>query len=177
MQDRNERLLEFLQRSGPQLYALLTRLTLRQDIAEDLMQELFIKLSNSKSFEGAENKNAFACRTAINLACDWRKKRNPSLLPSHMPDQPAPDTASPLDKLIEKENLDHVLTAAGKLSELTRQAFIMRYIQQHSCERIAEMLGKKPPHIRMLCSRALALLRDLLGPTKSGPTEKEAADV
>ncbi len=47
MRDRQKELLELLDKSGANLYALLTRLTLREDIAEELMQELFIKLINS----------------------------------------------------------------------------------------------------------------------------------
>jgi DNA-directed RNA polymerase specialized sigma24 family protein len=53
LRDRQKELLELLDKSGANLYALLTRLTLREDIAEELMQELFIKLINSRSFDKA----------------------------------------------------------------------------------------------------------------------------
>ena len=44
MRDRQTELLELLDKSGANLYALLTRLTLREDVAEELMQELFTQL-------------------------------------------------------------------------------------------------------------------------------------
>lgn len=71
MSSRQEELLEFLDRSGAELYTLLTRLTLRQDIAEELMQELFIKLSRSRGPAKVTKWDAYARRAAINLAFDW----------------------------------------------------------------------------------------------------------
>ncbi|MHC4757147.1 MAG: RNA polymerase sigma factor [Planctomycetota bacterium] len=71
----NKKILELLDESGPSLYALLTKLTLNQDAAEELMQELFIKLNNSKVFQKANNSDAYAHRAAINLALDWRRCR------------------------------------------------------------------------------------------------------
>jgi DNA-directed RNA polymerase specialized sigma24 family protein len=55
LQGHSQQILGFLEKSGPGLYGLLTRLTLREDVAEDLMQELFIKLNNSRAFKKAEN--------------------------------------------------------------------------------------------------------------------------
>lgn len=74
MSDRRTELLELLDRSGAGLHALLTRLTLRPDVAEELMQELFLKLSAAKDQGGIDCWHAYARRTAINLAFDWRHR-------------------------------------------------------------------------------------------------------
>ncbi|MFC1781757.1 RNA polymerase sigma factor [Planctomycetota bacterium] len=74
MRERHKELLDLLDSSGAWLYTLLTRLILREDAAEELMQELFIKLTNSRGFVKSENKGAYARRVAINLAFDWRRK-------------------------------------------------------------------------------------------------------
>jgi len=66
-----ENLLAMLDRSGPHLHVLLTRLTLREDVAEELMQELFLKLSRSDGFRRAHDPVAYACRAATHLAFDW----------------------------------------------------------------------------------------------------------
>jgi len=55
LRDRQKELLELLDKSGANLYALLTRLTLREDVAEELMQELFIKLNNTSRFDKGRN--------------------------------------------------------------------------------------------------------------------------
>ena len=67
MKDQTSTLLELLDASGGSLHALLTRLTLREDVAEDLMQELFIKLSNSNGLDRASQPVGYAYRSAINL--------------------------------------------------------------------------------------------------------------
>ncbi len=60
MSDQRSELLGLLKRSGAKLHALLLRLTLREDVAEDLMQELFLRLADSDSFFDARNREAFA---------------------------------------------------------------------------------------------------------------------
>jgi DNA-directed RNA polymerase specialized sigma24 family protein len=44
VRDDAKLLLKLLDEHGPKLDALLTRLTLRSDLAEDLLQDLFLKL-------------------------------------------------------------------------------------------------------------------------------------
>jgi RNA polymerase sigma-70 factor (ECF subfamily) len=177
LRDRQKELLELLDKSGANLYALLTRLTLREDIAEELMQELFIKLINSRSFDKAGNPEAYARKAAINLAFDWRRsrKRNPLRLDQIC--EPASNNSSPLGKLVQAEELDEILNAIGQLSKVPREAFVMRYIQEESYDYIAEQLGKTSHHVRALCSRALNRLRNILGHNQSQSFVKETNNV
>ena len=89
MKDRTDDLLRLLDAEGPRLHALLIRVTLREDVAEDLMQELFLKLNRSKAFDRAVDPVAYAGRTAVNLAFDWRhrqKRRSESnSIPADLP--------------------------------------------------------------------------------------------
>jgi RNA polymerase sigma factor (sigma-70 family) len=162
LQNRQERLLELLERSGPGLYALLTRLTLREDAAEDLMQELFIRLSNSRALEKAENRDAYARRCAINLAFDWWQRKKQDALPLDSAREPASNDNSPLGKLIQKEELEEVLNGIGQLSGLSRETFVMRYIEKDSYEEIAKEVGKEPHQVRALCSKAMTRLRNIV---------------
>ncbi len=57
------------------MHRLLARLTLREDVVGDLLQELFIRLCNSKAFDNAEVPFAYAHRVAMNLAFEWHRKR------------------------------------------------------------------------------------------------------
>jgi len=173
LQKRHKELLELLDRSGASLYTLLTRLTLREDIAEELMQELFIKLSNSRGFRKCTSRDAYARKAAINLAFDWRRKLRQKLqFPSEVCELVSND-ASPLSKLIQTEELEEILDAIGRLNRLWRQALVMRYIQQQSYDDIAEQMEKTPHHARALCSKALNRLRDVLGANQKNTTEKE----
>jgi len=105
--DRRTQLLELLDQSGASLLALLTRLTLRQDVAEELMQDLFLRLSSAKDQGGIDCWYAYARRTAINLAFDWRRRqkiRQTSSLDESL--DHACSTSSPLGTLIEADAVD-----------------------------------------------------------------------
>ena len=177
MRDRQKELLELLDKSGANLYALLTRLTLREDIAEELMQELFIKLINSRRFDKAGNPEAYARRVAINLAFDWRRSRKLNPLGLDQIREPASNDGSPLDKLVQAEELDEILNAIGQLNKVPREAFVMRYIQQEPYDYIAGQLGKTAHHVRALCSRASNSLRNILGHNQSQSFVKETHNV
>ncbi len=177
MQKRHEELLELLDKSGVGLYTLLTRLTLREETAEELMQELFIKLSNSKGFEKSTNRDAYARKAAINLAFDWRRKFRQKLSLSPAVCEPVANESSPLSKLIHTEELEEMLDAISRLNRSWRQAIVMRYIQQQSYDDIAEQMEKTPHHVRAICSKALNRLRNSLGVNQQKVTEKEIYNV
>jgi len=160
--DRQKKVLELLDTSGLRLHALIGKLTLSEDVVGDLMQELFIRLSNSRGFDKADHPFAYACRAAINLAFEWRRK---SKVRSRSLDEislPAGNNPSPLAEMARIEELEQVLDVILKLNDLARQVVVMRYIEQESYEDIARRLGKKPQHIRSVSAKAMARLRKLL---------------
>ena len=177
MRGRQKELLELLDKSGAKLYALLTKLTLREDIAEELMQELFIKLSHSRGPKKIANWEAYARKAAINLAFDFRRKQKHTTLPLKNTNVPASNDNSPLGKLIQTEEFQETLNAIDKLNKASREAIVMRYIQQESYETIAEQLGKSSHQVRALCSRAINHLRDMLEPDRRKFTKKETHNV
>lgn len=178
MRNRRSELLALLDRSGPALYALLTRLTLRRDTAEELMQELFIKLDNARDGRRIDNWDAYARKAAINLAFDWRRRnrKRPPFALEHI-SEPACAGDSPLGTLIRAEELEEMLDAIARLKETSRRVLVMRYIQQESYDHIADLMGKSPHQVRALCSRALVRLRDRLMPSPAQSSDKEASNV
>lgn len=163
MENRQEKLFELLDKSGASLYALLTRLTLREDVAEELMQELFIKLSNYKGLRKIKNWNAYAHKAAVNLAFDWRRRQKRACLSLDNVPEIASNEKSPLSNLINSEESQEMLDAIRQLNKAPRQAIVMRYIQQQPYEDIAEQMNKNSHQVRALCHKAINRLRDLLG--------------
>ncbi len=175
MRRRHKKLLELLEESGDGLFRLLVRLTLREDIAEELMQDLFIKLNKAKGIDKAKNLRAYARRAAINLAFDWRRRQKNLVLPLGSVAEPVSQSCCPLNKIVHAEELEEVLEAVGRLKGLMRQAFVMRHIEEESYEQIAKKLGKTQHQVRGMCFRALTRVRDLVtGRSKSW--EKEVCD-
>ena len=159
MRDRYEKVLELLDAEGPHLHRLLARLTRREDVAGDLLQELVIRLCQSGGLEKAQDPFAYAYRAAVNLAFEWRRRRRACVHRTvEKRDMPA-GAPSPLGAVIREEELERVLDAAGRLNHVVRDAVLLRYLEQMSYEEIARRLSKKPQHVRSLTSKALAQLR------------------
>ena len=171
-------LLELLENSGAKLYALLTRLTLREDVAEELLQDLFLKLHGARDQGRIDCWYAYARRTAMNLAFDWRRRqaaRRTCSLDALA--ERASETAAPLGRLIASEELEQVLAAIDQLNGASREVFVMRYLEQNSYEEIAGQLGKTVHQVRALCFRAMSTLRDMLGCDPSPAGGKEVQHV
>ena len=177
LQQRRSRLLELLEEAGAGLHVLFVKLTLREDVAEELMQELFVKLSTSGRLDRVENRIAYARRAAINLAYDWRRKqRHGAVSIDNVGD--IPDKAdSPLAEVIRREELEDVIDAVGRLNKDSRDSVVMRYIEQRSYDYIAAQLHKTPHHIRAVCHRARQRLRTILGQNESSGSAGEGQDV
>jgi RNA polymerase sigma-70 factor (ECF subfamily) len=146
---------EILDELGPKLYVMLARLTLNEHTAEDLLQDLFVKLGKSDQYMRAENPHAYIYRAAINLAFDWRRSSQHKAPMERFRNEPADETPSPLVELVHAEEIKEVLEVVGKLSEPFREILVRRYIQQESYEDIARELNKTPYQVRTLCSKAL----------------------
>jgi RNA polymerase sigma factor (sigma-70 family) len=152
---------QLLRSDGPALHALLWRLTLRADAAEDLLQELFIKLTASSGFARADDRAAYARRAAINLAMDWRRQRRraPGDLGGEDPPAGGPGPAAAAE---EADEIGRILDAAGRLGALPREAFVLRYVQDESYERVGQILGKSAHQARGICHAAVKAVREQL---------------
>ncbi|MCL2640277.1 MAG: RNA polymerase sigma factor [Phycisphaerales bacterium] len=162
MADRQHELLRLLETDGPRLHALLVRLTLRSDVAEELMQDLFVKLGCSDGFLQSRNPAAYACQAAINLAFNWRRsqkrRREEAGLLSGVP---APNL-EPLAQIIHEERLQHLLDALADLPDSSRLLLTMRYIDGQSYDQIAAHFARTAHQARALCHKAVRELRQSL---------------
>jgi RNA polymerase sigma factor (sigma-70 family) len=161
--------LALLETHGKQLFALLFRLTLRNDVAEDLLQDLFCKLAASDGFRRAENRLAYAHRMATNLALDWRRRRE---FTAHHNGQIA-DHASPIElpltDLVRREELEQTLNAISELPHAASEIIVLRFLEDCSYDEIARRLGKTTHQVRALTSKALRQLRRKLRERDAAP--------
>ncbi len=162
MDHPTEAVLKLLEDNGEQLHALLVRLTLREDVAEDLMQELFLKLARGDRLLHARDALAYAIRAAANLAFDWRRaqKRRPRTESTEKGENvPA---RSPAGELIASEEIERVLSALDCLPRRDRDLIVMRYLQERNYGAMAHRLGRTPHQVRALCHKAVRRLRRIV---------------
>lgn len=166
-----DRALAILDEHGPRLFAMLVRLTLRADVAEDLMQELFCKLAQDERCASARDPAAYAIRMGMNLAFDYRRAQRRMRIVETAAAPSADLTPSPLGQLVQREELRRMLDAIERLPIESREVIVLRYLERQDYTTIACQLGKSPHHVRAVCHRALTRLRDLLSaqrPSKMG---------
>lgn len=175
MSDPSTRLSQLVDAEGGRLYALLTRLTLRHDVADDLLQELVVRLGQSEGFR-ANDALAYARRAAIHLAFDWRRQGRRRRRTEPLREEPAVTPPSLLGKLVAHEELERVLAALEQLSPRSRSCLVLHYMEQFSYAEVAEQLQMTPHQVRAACHKGIGRIRKLLGSEPSDPTSKEACD-
>jgi RNA polymerase sigma factor (sigma-70 family) len=168
--ERQKKILQLLDTAGPRLHRLLAKLTRREEVVGDLLQELFLRLWNSRAFDKSKDPFAYAYRAAINLAFEWRRQQKISRQSLEVNCPVAHDNSSALGKMIQDEELEQILDATSKLADLARDVIVMRYIEQHSYDEIGQRLGKKPQYMRSVCAKAMAQIREIVSHEKNDLT-------
>lgn len=144
-----------LRTDGRRLHALLYRLTLSTHAADDLLQELAVRLMQADPGRVRELAG-YATRTAVHLGLDWRHRRarQANDLPDVGDPRPTPD-----EQIEHRESLERLLDAVQRLREPLREIVVLRYIEDQSYEAIAAALGKTSQQVRGLAHKAIVALR------------------
>jgi RNA polymerase sigma-70 factor (ECF subfamily) len=129
----------------------------RFDIAEELMQEAFVRLLSAKRTH-LESPRGFLFRTAQNLALDHvRRARRVSIF--QLDDQPADffadKTPSAEETLAAREELAFMRAVLLELPPKCRQAFLLVRLEELSHREAAEELGISPTMVRKYLARAI----------------------
>ncbi|MCB9878565.1 MAG: sigma-70 family RNA polymerase sigma factor [Planctomycetes bacterium] len=151
------------------------RLCWDRDRAEDLTQELFIKLMlGSKRYQPEGRMTTFVYRVATNLWIDHYRaqKPRPRLLSFDQvlhPDDDAPrtreyagDAPSPADQLAESEEKAAMRRALERLTEPHRLVFELAVYQERPYAEISELLDIPIGTVKSRMHNAVAALKQLL---------------
>lgn len=145
---------QVVERYGSMVYRLAYARTGRRDDAEDVTQEVFLRLVRSApDFRDEEHRKAWLLRVTVNCAGDlfrapWRRHSRPL------------DEADGLPTPEREES--GVLDAVLSLPERYRAVVHLFYYEELSVAEIAAILGRSQGAVRTRLSRARALLRELL---------------
>jgi RNA polymerase sigma-70 factor, ECF subfamily len=167
---------------GDRLYGYFYRLTGSRHDAEDLLQEVFIRLvrmigryQHDGRFEG------WLFRIATNLVRD-RVRRSKTGRPAadssgargargeaeSMGERPDPAAERPSASLERAENIDRLQQAIGELPEAEREVILLRHFAQLSFKEIAEQMGTPLGTALARAHRGLAKLRELMADETTG---------
>jgi RNA polymerase sigma-70 factor (ECF subfamily) len=142
----------------PSLYRYMLRHTQRSSDAEDLVQDVFVRLSRMEGVAAIRNGEAFLFEIAANLLRDWARKRRTHGATVEVSEtyfelrdgEPGPERV-----LQAKVELGEVVQALNSLGEKTRNIFILRRLEQHKCQEIAALYGISVKAVERHIAKAL----------------------
>jgi len=155
------------------LYGYFYRMTGSHHEAEDLLQDLFVRLVRAiRDYRHQGHFDAWLFRMAVNLVRDRARKIGRSKRvglassvgeESLLDRQPAPGNPDPAAQLDRAEQLDRLQQALGRLSESEREVLCLRHFSQLSFREIADMMGTPLGTALARAHRGLSRLRELMG--------------
>lgn len=161
-----------MERHKAAVYGYLLRLTCRQDAADDLFQEVFLKLvRNPAAYNEREKFKAWLFTVARNAAMDYFRRSavrgEVSLEGDGGRPGPADFAASaepgPAEAFYSKTLAERLEAALAGLSEDQREVFYLRHYSELSFKEIGELLKVPIGTVLARMSRAAARLREKLG--------------
>jgi RNA polymerase sigma-70 factor, ECF subfamily len=164
---------ELVEQLSGRVYARLQRLVQDRQDAEDLSQEVFLRLYRArKRYEPRARLSTWLFHITQNVARNGlRARRRHRWLRTGLFDATGDDTAergprvedAKLDSLERRELAQVLRLAIAELGGRQRQAFEMQQYQDRSYAEIARALSLSPKATKSLLYRARVQLRDSLG--------------
>jgi RNA polymerase sigma-70 factor (ECF subfamily) len=147
------------------LYAYFLRRTRHAADAEDLAQDVFVRLSRLDPAVEMRDAEGFLFRIATNLLRDRaRRHRVRHAVLEPLTDIDAADTEPDAERVLQARcELQEVMTLLDSLSERTRHIFILRRFEQMKCQAIADHYGISVNAVEQHIRKALARLSQAMG--------------
>lgn len=141
----------------PALYEAIrryaARILPRSDAAQDIAQEVFLRLQNAKP----DNPRAFAYRTARNLVIDLYRKKKTGDLPDDIPAEAT--LFNPAAIAEQKENLQMLEEKMNALPARHREVLRLKFQEGLKYAEIADVLGEPVTTVAWLIHEAITKLR------------------
>jgi len=148
------------------LYGYLVRMTRRRDVAEDLLQETFLRLAQHAGKLDRETRlGAWLFTVAHRLVVSWaRAQAVRSQLAGDLPAREvAHDARSPLEALADSQAQLALERAFAALAPAYREVALLVGVEGMQPAEVAQILGHKPDAIRQRLARARTQLAEALG--------------
>ncbi|MDD2290131.1 MAG: RNA polymerase sigma factor [Bacteroidales bacterium] len=137
------------------LYRTAYRLLNNQADAEDIIQDVYVKLWNMReNLEGIKNLQAYATTMTRNLCLD--RMRSPAYRNSdyNAAGSLQYEWIDAVEQIDQQDELKMVLVLVDQLPQKQREIFRMRHFNELSLEEIRQLTGLSPVNIRVQLSRA-----------------------
>jgi RNA polymerase sigma-70 factor (ECF subfamily) len=148
------------------LYGVVLRILRRADLADEVMQEAYLKIWNSAAqFDPAlASPITWMVTIARNRAIDLaRKKRDVSVEEAPEVLELAAESVDPLTARERSEELRRLLDCLGRLDPDERRLMLLAYYNGLSREQLATKFGRPVNTIKTCLRRSILAVRECLG--------------
>ena len=160
--ERERFLKQLTERYRQPLNAYFQRRVGTRNEAEDLTQEVFLRLVKRLDVETLDNPEAFVFTTAANLLRDRYRRGHTQR--SHLAEvsqqQPGIEELTPERVFDSRQHLEKVIEALEQLDERSRDAFILHRLEGMKHAQIAELYGVSVSSVEKYIIKALAVLTE-----------------
>ena len=154
---------ELITRYKKLIFNTAYRMMGNREEAEDITQEVFIKIYNSLSKYDPEFKfSTWALRITSNLCIDWLRKRKGETVPIEEVYDLKDDGLTPEDEYISKERQSRVQTAINKLPDKYKELIILFHHRNLSYQEIMDITGETLTIVKNRLYRARQMLKEEL---------------
>ena len=173
---------EIVERYQAKVFSIIYGILRNRNDAEDIAQQVFAKVYFSiKNFDFRSSLLTWIYKITVNECYDYlRKKRvrklvyesdfsaDDSVRMEHS--EPTSAQSTPIDKRLAQHDL--ILKLLSKISEEDRSLMLMKEVEGHSVEELAEMTGMNENTIKVKLFRARQKLMKAAGRLEKGPLAK-----
>jgi len=153
---------ELFQAYRRKLFSYLFKITASREMAEDTIQDIFLKLwAVRETLPAVGNINAYLHRMAHNYAYHgFRRMAKETLLLDHLRKQEGNNAASPAQELLSKEVTTYIQCLVDRLTPQQRRVFLLSREDGLKQEEIARRLNVSIFTVKKHMVDALAFLRE-----------------
>lgn len=154
------RLGELFERHARRLHHFFLRSTGDRAAAEDLVQEVFIRMLKYRTtFKDGAEFTPWMWALARNASTDlWRGRPRELAIDDAAP-EPASGEPSPIATLERRQQLDHLAEALDRLTPEKRELLLLARFSELGYDRIGELLGISVGAVKVRVHRALKQLK------------------
>jgi RNA polymerase sigma-70 factor, ECF subfamily len=148
------------------LFGVVLRILRRQDLAEEVLQEAYVKIWNSAGQfnPGVASPITWMASIARNRAIDVARKRTEvSIEEEPSANEAAADTPDPLARREMTEELKRLLECVGRLEPERQKLVLLAYYNGWSREQLAAKFDAPVNTVKTWLRRALLDVRECLG--------------
>ncbi len=161
---------ELIELFGRRMYGYFYRFVASREEAEDLLQELFLRVVRSiDRYAHGQQFEAWLFRIATNLLRDRargiKRRPTPGVLDGDTEEQPPAGCAEIGRSPETQDEVDRLGAALQRLSEPERQVVMLRHFSQLSFAEIAAIVSAPVGTVLARAHRALAKLREIMETT------------